>query len=306
MSTRSGDRAVLEAVAGKRPGPSGWVRGNCPSCETRVGKVDRRQCLGLNVYTARWVCHRCGDGGRIGRMPDEWSDLEAPAPRAIAGPKLPTMDPPDGFFELFDGDGARSRSLDAARQYLTQVRGLSPEVLREARVGACVAGTFAGRVVVPVFGVEPEDTGELPWVGYSTRPWVKNYTGMGYRYPRGMPLATLLYNAAVLQVETDEPVLVVEGVFDAHALWPDAVAALGGTKEGHREQLMSARRPVVLLPDGDAWLKGLYYALQLRFEGQRAGLVHLPPKMDPDEVPVDVLKDAARRSLDAPSGEVRI
>lgn len=305
---RRSDEAVLRAVAGARVGGNGWMRGHCPFCEGRIGKADKKKCLGLQTPSGKWACFRCGAGGYVAHMPDDMRDLLLPAAVEAAKAAAKAMDPPEGFYLLFDGPGLRSRSLDAPRRYLTAPqgpksdrrsgRGLPVDVLRAAKVGACVTGTYEGRVVVPVFGTEPGDDGELPWLGWSSRPWVPDPKGLGYRYPEGMALSQLLYNHAALLVATDKPAPIVEGVFDAHALWPDACAALGGTKDGHFPALLAARRPVVLLPDGDAWEKGWVIAMHLRFEGQRAGVVRLPPRVDPDEVPRDVLEDAAVRSLD--------
>jgi hypothetical protein len=296
---RASDSLVLNAVSGARPSSTGWVRGTCCWCEERVGKVDRKKCLGLSLTTGKWRCFRCGAEGRVLALPGDLRDL---APDVLeAREAAAAMDPPDGFWPLFEEPGLSSASLAAARRYLTAPRGeggrgLDPDVLRDAGVGACVTGRYGGRIVVPVTGRD-ETTGEDIWYGWSSRPWVKD-SSLGYLYPRGMPLAELIYNPGFLRVETDVPGLVVEGVFDAHAFWPDAGATLGGTREPHLVALAEARRPIVFVPDGDAWSAGWKNAMRLRFEGVRAGAVRLPPRVDPDEVPAADIWRAAEMSLD--------
>lgn len=297
---RRSDTLVLSAVATGRPSPEGWVRGNCPWCEERVGKADKKRCLGLNLESGKWRCFRCHAEGYVTRVPDDLRHLAPPTAATKQAAKA--MEPPEGFWPLFEGDGLCSETLAPARHYLTGPReeggrGLDARVLREAGVGACVKGDYAGRVIVPVCGRDVA-TGERIWFGWSSRPWVKKYEGMGYRYPAGMMLSELIYNPDFLSVETDVPGLVVEGVFDAHAFWPDAGATLGGTREPHLIALIEAKRPIVFVPDGDAWKKGWIAAMRLRYEGGRAGALRLPPRLDPDEIPADEIREAARASLD--------
>jgi hypothetical protein len=70
------------------------------------------------------------------------------------------------------------------------------------------------------------------------------------------------------------------------------------------DSLLAARRPVVSVLDGDAWLEGYGMAMMMRTYNVRAGAVGLPPLTDPDEVPRDLLMAAARESLASPTGRV--
>ena len=165
--------------------------------------------------------------------------------------------------------------------------------LEPARIGATLSGSFFGRVVVPIFGSDGET-----WLGWVGRAWVKK-AQVPYLYPKGMPRGLVMYRQHVLLEETDEPALCVEGVMDAlcAATWPAGTAFLGHESPAQVQALIAAKRPVVQVPDGDAWEAGWALTMRLRLEGQRAGCVRLPPRTDPDEVG-DVLRDAARRSLE--------
>ena len=314
-SWAEGSALVLSAVAGSRVSSSGWARGNCPFCEVKLGKPDRKRCLGLHVPTGKWHCFRCASGDRVKDMPE---DISARAPKsAEVREAVKSMEPPEGFYRVTTGAGLVSSSLEPARRYLWAPpsgggRGLDPDVCHEAGVGACAVGRYHGRVVVPVTAPSGE------WLGFSSRVWLSEAeyvrrcevagvdreeareSWRGYLYPPGMPRGVWFYNHAALLVETDEPALVVEGVFDVlcdQVGLDRGVAALGKPGPDQIEALIAARRPVVFLLDGDAWREAEALSLRLRFEGQRAGFVRLPPKKDPDEMKRSWVDQAARDSL---------
>ena len=64
------------------------------------------------------------------------------------------------------------------------------------------------------------------------------------------------------------------------------------------EAMKQAKRPIAIVPDGDAWQDGWILAARLRFLGLRAGYVRLPPKMDPDEVDRDWLLAESAACID--------
>jgi hypothetical protein len=266
---------VLQAVAGRRMSASGWVRANCPVCEIRTGKPDKKQCLGVFIPTGKWHCFRCGSGGRVD-VPEDW---DRPEPSALVEQERAAMEPPESFTLLFEEPGWSSRELNRPRRYLRK-RGIDDDLGHDARIGYCDEGKFRGRVVVPITAPDSD-----AWFGWSARA-IFDGALRKYIYPEGMRRADLLYNHAALLEEgrDDEPVFIVEGVFDALAFWPDGVAVLGKPSPFQLEALIASRRPIVVALDGDAWIEGLSLAMRLRFEGQRSGNVRLPPGKDPDEM----------------------
>ena len=310
------DSDIALAVSGSRHNAAGWARTNCVRCEARTGREDRKGCLAVHL-SGRWVCWRCGAGGRL-RDPirEGWEDEEQ-----VRGP-VEAMEPPEAFWDLTEGDGATSVGLAPARRYLFAPpdkggRGLPREACRAAKVGACLDGRFRGRVVVPVLA----DDGET-WLGWSSRAWLteKEYVRRcvaagipahearedwrAYLYPPGMPRGRVLYNHRALLVETDEPALVVEGVFDVLCAQVGLERGVGslGTPSPRGEQFdafCAAKRPVVFLLDGDAWRKAEAMSLALRIEGVRSGYIRLPPKADPDGVNREWVDREARESLEA-------
>jgi hypothetical protein len=282
------DDLVASAVLGKRPSPTGWIRANCPLCVFTEGKDDHKCSLGFSVTSYRFECYRCGATGKLTDPPEAY-DVEAMIGPGRAPPPR-HVEPPEGFFTLA---GDTSIALADARDYLLHGRAnMTEQIIANAGVGACVSGRFAGYVIVPIFDhLEP---GKWRW--FVARRWVKKCE-RPYLYPFGARRG-LVYNEAALEVVTDEPLLVVEGCFDAIPHAPNAIAVLGKTTEEHFARLTYARRPVVFVPDGDAWRDGEHFAMRLRAAGVRAGAIKLAPKEDPDEIDPAVLRAVAYSALE--------
>lgn len=291
------DHDIAQVLPRAKLSASGWWVTECPFCASVLGTPGRGRKLGIRDDTGAYHCFRCHTVGRL-RAADARTlkSMAAGAPvKAID--RTEATRPPEGFYEVADDD---SLSLAEAREYLYTKRGLRPDVVRAARIGACVRGKYAGRVVVPVLTAV-----EGVWSGFVARTWgPKHLCDVPYLYPPGMDREHVLYNAGALDVVTEEPAIAVEGAFDTMPYYPDGVGLFGDASEGQIDALSIARRPVCIVLDGDAWRKGLMLALRLRFEGQRAGAVRLPPKKDPDELPPALVREAAWQSIEEPGALV--
>lgn len=285
MDEHQQDHLARRALSEVVPSGKGWGRANCPFCPLILGKTDRKRAFGIHLTSGKYHCFRCGTAGYL-------SDLTAVVLDDDVSEEVIVMRPPDGYSPIGEEPLLSAISAEPARTYLAR-RGIRRDLAREAKIGACLEGKYSGRVIVPILA-----PGSGTWLGWVGRAW-SPYAERAYTYPKGMRRAEILYNHAALQVETDTPALIVEGVFDALAYWPDAVAVLGTFSNEQVEAMVSARRPIVSVLDGDAWRKGLELSLRLRCEGQRAGTVKLPPTKDPDEVDKAWLREEAVRSLEA-------
>lgn len=272
---RDRDQAVLDSIAGRRPNPRGIVRANCPFCEGVVGKVDKKQCLQFEP-SGWWKCYRCDSRGKIAEedVPYDTSTLVSSAQKAAE--KAPLVKLPEGYVPLWTPEG-QAVSLNRAWKYLKKERvGLTMEMIERARIGACVRGDFAGRIVIPIY-----KAGKL--AGYVGRSWFKK-AELKYRYSTGFSRADTIYNEEAIYVTSDEPVIVVEGCFDTFPFWPRGAAILGKLSPAQFEMLCQARRPILIAMDGDAHREGTAMAMQLRHAGKRAASLRLAPGQDPDEV----------------------
>lgn len=284
---------IADAITNARFNERGKARVKCPLCIIITGKPDRRGSLELDAGRGRWKCWKCSAHGR---MPDAFGNSAAVAQGYGYGGDEPVeeerepVEEPSAFDPLWEGAGADAWAYRDARSYLRQ-RVPSEWIWREANIGACLEGKHRGRIIVPIgdpFG---------KWEGWVGRTWMPNST-LPYYYSKNMQRAGLLYNAAALQVETDVPCLIVEGVFDAMHVWPDAVAVLGKPDEKQLAAMIAAKRPLCVVLDGDAWEEGEALARKLTFRGARAGWIKLPPRIDPDEIEYDDLMEGAKLSLE--------
>jgi len=273
-----------------------WIRIPCPFCAD-TGHEDRKRSMGVNAASGGYNCFRCGTSGRMMEPPNpELGVVDAPSEE----PQVVLFDPPAEFVPLGHGEGATALCFENARSYL-KTRGATRKLAEHLEIGACDDGFWAGRVLVPLLTSD-----HAGWLGWTSRLWVDKpspratgFHAMKYLYPKGMPRGAFLYNHDAIHVETDEPLIVVEGVFDALPLYPNAVAVLGKPSHMQVDALLTARRPIAVVLDGDAWIEGQMLAARLRFDGKRAGHVHLAPGQDPDEIGREELMAQARACIDS-------
>lgn len=271
---------VEVAFRSARRSGTGWWRTDCPLCLERTGKADRKGSMAVLASKGIYTCWKCAATGKIDVDPAFAEEM--PDDEEVAEAARRAAEPPEGFVPLDSPDGRRSIVLAQAREY---ARTRCPESLwGEVGIGACATGYYRGRVVVPICAPDGRT-----WVGWVGRTWGPVKTRQAYVYPPGMPRGSILYNGRAVWRRTDRPLMVVEGVFDAIHLWPDAVAVLGKVSEQQVDILEQTGRPVAVVMDGDAWEEGLSLALRMRIRGRVAGNVRLPPRTDPDEVPRDWL-----------------
>jgi len=213
-------------------------------------------------------------------------DLASLAPQTEPA-QIVEIELPEGFVPLASKIARESLALRPAFTYLREVRGVSDKVIKAAKIGACATGRYANRFVVPMFDREDE----YKMVGWVAREWFDGGE-RPYVYADGMMRGAILYNVHALDVETEEPALVVEGVLDTFPFWPNGVAVLGKLSPDQMQMLLTAKRPLVVVMDGDAWRDGEAIAMHLKLEGKRCGSIKLPPRADPDEWVEEVLEEA--------------
>lgn len=298
------DYEILSATSGLTPNSRGWVRFHCPACLDRVSSEDRGKACGLNTQTGGYNCFRCGLSGYLdgyGTGPEG-----AAAERVITGDWTPA-DPPPGFVPLYEGKGRNGYRFRRARQYLTG-RGVPPEFWMPLGIGACDvaevdstdpevikhARRMNGRIVVPVRELNGV------WRGYVGRAYYPKKPGRFYRAymnHAGNWREDTVWNLPALFVDTDAPVLVCEGLFDALPSYPNSVALLGKPTEHQEDLLFKATRPVCMVLDGDAWRLSKAVALKLLVRGHSVGFVKLPPGRDPNDLDPHRLMGAAVESV---------
>lgn len=190
---------------------------------------------------------------------------EGAAPAARPEPKPPQETPvapePEGTgpnpplpFQL--------EKLQADHPYLSE-RGLKPATIAEFGLGFCNTGkTVFGRIAIPLHNASGELVGYLGrWPGEPPTPETPKY-----KLPKGFRKSQELFNLhRALQQPAEQPLYLVEGVFDVLHLWQHGlrkvVALLGSSLSPEQERLLFERTPfapqlVLLLDADDAGRKG--------------------------------------------------
>ena len=288
--TREEREQIEEAARAARDerGDAGNVRVRCPVCFDRTGKADYRRSLSLDLGRGLVYCHKCQVRGRLRGYASEEEPESAPVARPA--PERP----------------GPVRPLDtsyAARPYAAYARsrGLGEEWWAPLQVGYVPITDddwrLAGRIVIPVLDAAGE------WIGYSARRVVGD-RGPKYRNAYLQAREATLWNIPA-EWGGDEPLLVVEGVWDAVRYLPHALALLGKPSPSQVDLLARIGRPIVVALDGDAWEEGAALAAALTLRGAQACYIRLPPAIDPGQIAPEVLADAARVSLAYGSAEIR-
>lgn len=308
MSSKS--QLVEEALPTAKRTQTGY-RSACPFCAAE-GHTDKK--TSLVIYSSGiFMCFRCNTKGKLKDSP-EYSRkadtvLSAVKYGIIEKSKIAEFEPPEYFTELAHAPGSTAMVFEDARSYLRK-RGVTPIEWERAGLGACHDGRWAGRIIVPITGINGD---EKVWFGWSARLWSDpkpNAQGMHalkYLYPPGMSRGEFFYNEGLLSQAGEYPIFVVEGVFDVLPFQAFAIATLGKTSTRQKEKLGLtcpwSPRPIVFAPDGDAWREGHADCMMQRFMhkeipgSRKYGCLRLPPKMDPDQFPLSKLLEAGIASL---------
>lgn len=242
-----------------------WVIMSCPLCEAEGNPRNIK--LNVNVADGWFFCFRCGIKGSVPELKDDRDALTAlfhDAPEDSPQKPFPSL--PADFRPLHDEETGRANRGDEmleAGHAMLQARGVPPDVAWRAMAGVAKCGPRGmetPRLVFPVWGFGNWCTGydarilENQYIDSKIGQVSFEWTAEGPKYykPPGFDRAQF-YNAEALKIETNAPVFVVEGIFDALAVRESGIAVWGKpTAETAQSIALHARRPVVFALDRDA------------------------------------------------------
>ena len=130
----------------------------------------------------------------------------------------------------------------APMEYLKS-RGLNKNEVLKWKIGYCKEGRYAGRIVIPSINNDGDCNYFI----------ARSYVGHGRRYLNPPCGRDIIFNS--LMVDWDEPVVLVEGVFDAIVIGDNAIPILGSTlREDSRlfQALAIHDTPIFVALDPDA------------------------------------------------------
>lgn len=270
-----------------RDNGNGEVSLNCPFCITEVGKKDFKQRLGINVDTGVGHCYRCEKkGGKryifrelcrvfgVQHTLDYEPDTDAlPKKKEIVKEKSKQeFVLPVEYEPLWKN--VNDRIGKKALKYLLD-RNITPEQIKQHRIGFCAVGKYAHRIVLPV-------TYKDQLVGIVAR----DFSGKAeYKYLNSVGDKSL-YNVPKNIAKIAN---LAEGCFDALALErsefrnTDCLAALGSKLTKQQLKILCRYRTLILWPDADRpGIEGaIQKAIQLQ-KKQKQVLIVLPTEEDED------------------------
>jgi DNA primase len=158
------------------------------------------------------------------------------------------------------------------RNYLHR-RGLTENDFIKYNIGYCTTGEYAGRIIVPSY----DDNNQLNF--FVGRTFENNY--FKYKNPSASKDIVGFEN----MINWDQPVILVEGVFDAMAVKRNAVPILGKSlSKSLLMKLVSNKvQDIYIALDKDALKSALRYSEQFLSMGKRVFLVDMVDK-DPSEM----------------------
>ena len=179
-----------------------------------------------------------------------------PAARPAAAPKAtPESNVPNTPLKF------RLDKLERSHPYLSEQRGLTPETIVDFGVGYCNKGMMEGRIAIPIHNVKGEVVAYAGrFVGEPSEDTPK------YKLPPGFRKSQELFNIdRAAKQPADEPLVIVEGFFDAMKLHQHGcrkvVALMGSTLSSAQEELIrqhttSQSHVIVMLDENEAGKAG--------------------------------------------------
>jgi DNA primase len=253
---------------------------HCPFCNHRKPKLEIKITSDEKGHNP-WECWVCNTRGRT--IKSLLRQLKIGKEEAIAvlkyvkkGDKityhdLEVVELPKEFQPLYSAS-TTSIIANKIRKYLYR-RGLTDNDFIKYNIGYCMTGDYGGRIIIPSYN---ENNQLNFFVGRSFED-----AFMKYKNPSASKDIIVFEN----MINWNQPIILVEGVFDAIAVKRNAVPILGKTlSKSLMKKLVSSKvQDIYIALDKDALKKALSYSEQFLSMGKRVFLVDMVDK-DPSEM----------------------
>ncbi len=222
----------------------------CPECNHYKRKLQ------LNTTTGKFHCWVCNFGGytlfqlfkKLNATRAQYDELSTyvqdTKPKYEPKTTVQVVKLPEAFKPIFEKSNSITRKH--ALKYL-KYRGLSKHDIIKYNIGYCDTGEYSNRIIIPSY----DSQGKLNFfvgrdIFESTMKYKNSYT------PKDIVGFDLFIN-------WDEPLILVEGVFDAMAIKRNAIPLFGTVilDQLKRKIITKNVKTVYLCLDSDAWKKSL-------------------------------------------------
>ncbi len=238
---------------------------HCPFCHHHKKKLQ------INLKTQQWHCWVCdAKGKRIQRLlkrlnvnthklkkiyeiyGDDYVVYSKESEEEKVELRLPSefkslLKVPDGFKPTF------KRVVEYAKQ-----RNLTTEDITRYNIGYCDGGHYAGRIIIPSYDSDNR-------INYFIARSVFPDESFKYKNPPVSKNVIMFEN----QINWDEPITLVEGVFDAMAVKRNAIPILGKfiPKKLNENIYKKGVKSINIFLDEDAQQQALHYTMQFTNQG---------------------------------------
>ena len=293
--------SIIQNVFGEVNGylQSEQIQVNCPHCQERDGLNHPDGKFNLEINTAKrmfrcWKCDEPKFSGSLGRLIRTiGNNVDYEIYKSYAGifqdyefnedekeyiqVKLPIE------MILFSQMKIENSDHFEAYNYLVNERKISRDIIIKYRLGFCITGKYANRIIIPSY----DKNGEVNY-------FVSRYYGNDQKIRKKMPYLNpqadkdiIIFNEGL--INWDSVVYLVEGVFDMLSFPINIVPMLGKTLSTTMFMKLKELKPdVVILLDPDAYINSveLFYTLHTIYVGceERVKIIKLPTKEDLDEL----------------------
>jgi len=253
---------------------------NCPKCNHHKPKLE------VNLHTDEngqnpFECWVCGFKGRT--IKSLLKQLQVPAEQAyeilkyvrkgdeVGYAPTSTVELPKEFQSVYEAT-TTSIIANKVRKYLYK-RGFTDRDFLKYNIGYCTSGQYTGRIIVPSYG----ENNQLNF--FVARTFEDAYHK--YRNPECSKDIIGFENL----INWSQPIILVEGVFDAIAVKRNAVPILGKSlsKALIKKIVSSTVEDIYIALDRDALKKALQYVEQFLNMGKKVYLIDMQDK-DPSEM----------------------
>jgi len=272
---------------------------NCPCCQEREGLTypDGKFNLEINTGKRLFRCWKCDEpkfSGSLGRLIRKFgSSIDYDLYKSYAGiyqdyiyddeeKEYIQVKLPDEMI-LFSKMDVTNPEHFEAYNYLVNERKISRDVILKYRLGFCIIGKYAERIIIPSYDAKGE-------INYFVGRYYGTDLKIRKKLPYLNPLADkdlIIFNEGL--VNWDSTVYLVEGAFEMLSFPVNIIPMLGKTLSTTLFMKLKELKPdVVILLDPDAFKNSveLFYILQTIYVDceERVKLVKLPTEDDLDEL----------------------
>ena len=265
------DKSVIISILDDVLGVGTSLRGNeqahhCPFCHHHKKKLQ------INLNTQQWHCWVCdakgkkiqtllkrlhtdskrirkvfeiyGDDYIISSAPTEEEKVELRLPREFKS----LLEKPKGLFNPI-----YKKSLQYAKN-----RGITKEDIIRYNIGYCDGGMYSGRIIIPSYDSDNR-------LNYFIARSVHSEEKFKYKNPPVSKNVIMFEN----QINWNEPITLVEGVFDAMAVKRNSIPILGKfiPKKLNDAIFKNGVSSINILLDEDAQQQALHYTMQYTNQG---------------------------------------